>query len=247
MENLIPEGILSGIRRWRGGIGDRFNCIDNLLRHLAEHQSQWNVPPDMLSQLADSHSQLEKLTSKCRSLAGSTADRMLRDSLLGPTVRFCRIQVKAWAHGQYSAGVLTAEEVHMLGFLLPGEIGGHRSRREPTREIAEVKVHVLGADFIRVVVDQSGDKNAARVAHGWPAGVRNALIVIVAADGTTEVCRRVTTRLHNDICMPAGSHGRPFIIKAAFLRHVSDEPHFGSEQTFSMPLTTEDLLKVESF
>jgi hypothetical protein len=200
----------------------------------------------MLSQLADSHSQLEELISKCSSLAGSTADRMLRDSLLRPTVRFCRIQVKAWAHGQYSAGILTAEDVHVLGFLLPGEIGGHRGRREPTRELAEVKVRVLGTDFIRVVVDHSVGENAARMAHGWPPGVRNALIVIIAVDGT-EVYRRVTTRLHNSICMPAGSHGKTFIVKAAFLKHVDDVPHFRTEQTFTLPLTTEDLLKAESF
>jgi hypothetical protein len=41
--------------------------------------------------------------------------------------------------------------------------------------------------------------------------------------------------------MPEGSHGKQFIIKAAFLRHVNDEPRFGNEPTFSMPLTTEDL------
>jgi hypothetical protein len=35
--------------------------------------------------------------------------------------------------------------------------------------------------------------------------------------------------------------GRQFIIKASFLKHVNDEPRFGNEPTFSMPLTTEDL------
>ena len=73
------------------------------------------------------------------------------------------------------------------------------------------------------------------------AGVRQALIVIVAADGTTEVYRRQTTRLYNSIRLPDGSHGKRFIVKAAFLRHVGDEPLFGPEQTFSMPLATTDL------
>jgi hypothetical protein len=68
-----------------------------------------------------------------------------------------------------------------------------------------------------------------------------AVIVITAADGVTEVYRQMTDRLHNDIKMPAGSHGKQFIIKAAFLKHVNDEPKFGNEPTFSMPLTTEDL------
>jgi hypothetical protein len=82
---------------------------------------------------------------------------------------------------------------------------------------------------------------AAQVAHGWPSGVKNALTVITASDGKTEIYRQITTRLHNDIRMPEGSHGKQFIIKAAFLKHVNDEPHFGNEPTFSMPLTTEDL------
>jgi hypothetical protein len=61
------------------------------------------------------------------------------------------------------------------------------------------------------------------------------------ADGKTEIYRQVTSRLHNDIRMPDGLHGKQFIIKAAFLKHVDDEPRFGNEPTFSMPLTTEDL------
>jgi hypothetical protein len=43
--------------------------------------------------------------------------------------------------------------------------------------------------------------------------------------------------------MPEGSHGKQFIAKAAFLKHVDDQPLFGNQQTFSMPLTTEDLIK----
>jgi hypothetical protein len=55
------------------------------------------------------------------------------------------------------------------------------------------------------------------------------------------VYRTLTTRLHNDVQMPSGSHGKQFIVKAAFLKHIDDKPRFGNEPTFSMPLTTEDL------
>jgi hypothetical protein len=136
---------------------------------------------------------------------------------------------------------MTADDVHLLGFLLPGETGGYHDRTEATDVTAEVKVKVVNEDFIRAVVDQSAGENAAQVVHGWPAGVKNALIVITSADRKTEVYRQVTSRLHNDIRMPDGSHGKQFIIKAAFLKHVDDEPRFGNEPTFSMPLTTEDL------
>jgi hypothetical protein len=199
------------------------------------------MPPDLLMQLTDNHNQLQTLINKCRTNAASTADRTLRNSLLKSTVGLCLFQVRIWAYGQLSAGILTADDVHLLGFLLPGESGGHRDRTEATDVTAEVKVKIINEDNIRVVIDQSAGENAAQVAHGWPSDVSNALIVVTAADGKTEVLRQMTTRLHNDIRMPAGSHGKQFIIKASFLKHTNDEPRFGNEPTFSMPLTTEDL------
>jgi hypothetical protein len=41
--------------------------------------------------------------------------------------------------------------------------------------------------------------------------------------------------------MPPGSHGKQFVIRAAFLKHPDDVPYFGNSPTFSMPLTTGDL------
>jgi hypothetical protein len=90
-------------------------------------------------------------------------------------------------------------------------------------------------------IRRSSGENAGQVAHGWPEGVKNALIVITSADGTTEVFRTMTSRLHNDIRMPESLRGKQFIVKAAFLKHVNDEPQFGNAPTFTMPLSTEDL------
>jgi hypothetical protein len=41
--------------------------------------------------------------------------------------------------------------------------------------------------------------------------------------------------------MPEGSHGKMFLIKASFLKHVNDSPLFGNEPAFSMPLSTGDM------
>lgn len=237
----VSEGVLASARRWHGSIDDQFSNIDNFVSLVVSHQPAWEIPADLLAQFTTNRDQLQALINKCRSTAGSAADRTLRNTLLKSTVGLCLLQGKIWAYGEFSAGVLTADDVHLLGFLLPGEVGGRRTRAEATDVTAEVKVSVVNADFIRVVIDQSAGENAAQVAHGWPSGVKNALIVITAADGKTEISRQITTRLHNDIRMPEGSHGKQFIIKAAFLRHVNDEPRFGNEPTFSMPLTTEDL------
>jgi hypothetical protein len=240
--NSITDGVLANVRKWHGNIDDQFYNIDNLVKLIVAHQLAWVIPADLLSQLTNNRDQLRELISKCRSITGSKADRELRNTLLKTTVGICLVQVRIWAYGEYSEGVLTADDVHMLGFLLPGEHGGRRERTEATNVIAEVKVKVINTDFIRVIIDQSSGENAAKVVHGWPVGVKNALIVITSADGTTEVLRRMTTHLYNDIEMPEGSHGKQFLIKAAFLKHIDDKPRFGSEPTFSMPLSTEDLV-----
>jgi hypothetical protein len=253
---VIPEGVLANIRKWHGSIDEQFGNIDNLVNLIVEHQpvgpipdgqsaqerqSTWPIPNDLYAELTGNHSQMQVLINKCRTSAASTADRTLRNSLLKSTVGLCLLQVRIWAYGQFTAGILTADDVHLLGFLLPGESGGHHDRTEATDEVAEVKVKVINEDNIRVVIDRSAGENAGQVTHGWPPGVHNALLVITAADGKTEVYRQMTTRLHNDVRMPDGSHGKQFIIKASFLKHVNDEPRFGNEPTFSMPLTTEDL------
>ncbi|MDR1865178.1 MAG: hypothetical protein LBR08_06355, partial [Bacteroidales bacterium] len=201
MEILIPEGVLASIRRWHGSIDEQFANIDNLVTTITAHQ--WGLPGNLLAQLTTNRNSLQTLISKCRSTAGSAADRTLRNTLLKSTVGLCLLQVKIWAYGQFTAGVMTPDDVHLLGFLLPGETGGHHDRTEATDVTAEVKVSVVNEDFIRVVIDQSAGENAAQVAHGWAPGAKNALIVITAADGKTEVLRQVTSRLHNDIHMPA--------------------------------------------
>jgi hypothetical protein len=237
----ITDGILASVRRWHGGIDDQFGNIDNAVTLLTDNQTTWKVPSDLLTLLTDNRDELQKLINKCRTTSASSADRAQRNTLLKTTVGLCLFRLKIWTYGEFMSDMMTADDIHQLGFLLPGETGGHRDHTEATDIKAEVKVTVVNEDFIRVVIDQSAGENAARVVHGWPPGVKHALIVITASDGKTEVYRKLTTRLHNDIQMPDGSHGKQFILKAAFLKHVDDEPRFGNEPTFSMPLTTEDL------
>jgi hypothetical protein len=237
----ITEGVFANIRRWHGSIDDQFSNIDNLVTSVLAHP-EWNMPVDMSGELVRRRTQLQSLINQCRSTEGSQASREMRSVLLKSTVGFCLFQVRIWVYGAYTFGSMTANDVHLLGFLLPGETGGHHARAEATDVTAEVKVKVINEDFIRVVVDQSAGENAAQVVHGWPSGVHTALIVITSSDGKTEIYRQLTTRLHNDIQMPKDSHGKQFIIKASFLKHVNDEPRFGNEPTFSMPLTTEDLV-----
>ena len=237
----IPAELLAAARRWHGSIDEQFSNIDNLVVTIQAHATTWDPPELLFTQITTSRDQLAVLIPKCRSAHGAPVDRALRNTQLKTTVGQCVTQMKAWAYTQYYANVLTIDDVHTLGFILPGEAGGRHFRAEATDAVAEVKVTIVSADIIRVVIDQAAVDNAALVVHGWPPGVRMALIVITAADGVTEVLRLHTTHLYNDIRMPDGSHGKQFIIKGSFLRHVDDEPRFGPQPTFSMPLTTEDL------
>ncbi|MDR0733703.1 MAG: hypothetical protein LBF08_06560 [Dysgonamonadaceae bacterium] len=239
----ISDEIIANIRRWHGTIDEQFSNIDNLFNLLKDNGTQWSVPEEMLSNLTDHRNELADLIPKCRSNRASTLDRNMRNGLLKSTVGFCLTQIKAWVYTQHYAGVLTVEDVHALGFFLPGETGGFHSRKEATDALAEVKVKVINEDFIHVVVDQAAGENAALVNHGWPQGVTMAVIVIRSVDGNTEVYNKTTTHLHNKIEMPKGSRGKQFAIKAAFLRHVDDAPTFGPAPTFSMPLSTDDLVE----
>jgi hypothetical protein len=240
---VLPDGVRALVRQWHGSIDEQFGNIDNLVTRITAKPA-WNFPATLLTQLTTNRTQLQTLINKCRTPDASQTDRLLRSALLKTTVGLCLQQARLWAYGAFAINTLTAEDVHGLGFLLPGETSGHHSHAEATDVHAEVKVTVVSEDIIRVVVDQSAGENAAEVAHGWPPGVKHALIVIYASDGVTEVYRTITTRLHNDIPMPEGSRGKLFIIKASFLKHVDDHPRFGNAPTFSMPLTTNDLAAI---
>jgi hypothetical protein len=237
----VPEGILANARRWHGRIDEQFGNLDNLVKTIQAHLPAWDISAQLVAVLVDRRDKLGQLILKCRSTTGSQVDRIERDALLKEAVGICLIQVKFWSYGQYANGLLSAEDVHTLGFLLPNEAGGHHSRTEAIDVVAEVKARIVSDSIVRLIIDQAAGANAGPVLHGWPPSVRHALIVITASDGVTEVHRQITTRLHNDIRMPDGSHGKQFIAKASFLRHVDDEPRFGNQPTFSMPLTTEDL------
>jgi hypothetical protein len=236
----IPAGVLAAARRWHGSIDEQFGNIDKLVVTIQAH-SAWGTPPQF-SLAVTNRTQLMTLIPRCRSSAGSADDRAHRNTLLKTTVALCLTSIKLWAYAQYNSNIMTLDDLHSLGFLLPGETGGRRSRTVATEVAAEVKVTVLSADMIRVAVDQSVGENAALVTSGWPPGVKTALIVITPVDGDTEIYRKSTSRLHNDIRMPEGSHGKQFVIKAAFLKHPDDEPVFGPQPTFTMPYSTEDLI-----
>jgi hypothetical protein len=137
---------------------------------------------------------------------------------------------------------MTREELHSLHFLLPGETARYRGRAEQVTERGDAKVTILSEDMIHVAILQSAGEGDKQVGRGWPKGVKQALIVITEIDGKTEVIRKITTHLRNEIKMPVGSRGKEFTIKIAFLRHVDDEPVFGGQPTFSMPLNTNDIL-----
>jgi hypothetical protein len=196
----------------------------------------------MIDYLTDKHAQLDALMKKCASIDGSTADRRHRNALLKSVVGYCLSRVKFFVLGLYSEEVITREDVHDLGFLVPGETSGFRRRKDPTTEIPQVKVKIVNEDAITVIVDQSVDEDAAKVVRGWPRSVKFALIVIFAIDGVTEIIKTMTTKIYNNVRLPEGSHGKQFLIKVAFLVHVDDEPLFGTEQIFSMPSTTQDLI-----
>jgi hypothetical protein len=237
--SATPKSVLASARLWHGNIEERFTAIDNLTDVLTAHPN-WPLPEGWLADITEKRNHLSELIPHCRSRAASSFDRETRNILLEATVKYCLTDMKSWAHAQCATKNITVENVHQLGFLMLGEEGGNRGKTDPTKATADLKVSVLNEDIIHVVIDQAAEENAALVEHGWPYGVHFAVVVILNSDGKTEIYRQVIHKLHNDITMPEGSHGKQFIIKAAFLKHTTDTPKFGNEVMFSMPTTLSD-------
>jgi hypothetical protein len=237
----LLEGVLADAKKWHGSIAEKLSNVDNLVNVLDTAMPSWGVPADLLSRLKGERAEMQRLISKCLTKSASQNDRIDRDSQIKLTIDMCLNEVRLWAYGAFGAGLITADIVHKLGFLLPGEASRHRDRSEATDATAVATTRVISADVVRVVIDQADAKDAAKVVHGWPKGVKNALIVI-ADEHKKEVYRTITTRLHNDITMPEGSHGKLFYIMASFLKHVDDEPRFGPQPSFTMPYRTEDVV-----
>jgi hypothetical protein len=99
----ITEGILAGVRRWHGSIDDQFSSINNLVNLDNEHQTTWMMPSNLLTQLTGNRDQLQALVNKCRTTAGSQADREFRNALLKSTVGLCLLEARIWAYGEYTA------------------------------------------------------------------------------------------------------------------------------------------------
>jgi hypothetical protein len=236
-----PAGVLELARRWHGNIENQFSAIDNLWRVLQDKKTAWDVPDEFITELTGRRNRLDALISICKGGGASTVSREQRNALLKSTVGYCLIQVKAWVYQACATGALSADEVHSLGFLMLGETGGYHSRSKPTLATAMAKVRITQMDHICVIIDHAYQENAALVVHGWPIGVHNALIIILTADGKREIYRQMTPNLHTYIKLPKETRGKQFIVKAAFLKHVDDDPKFGPEPTFTMPYNTEDL------
>lgn len=235
-ETRSSGSLLNSISRWHGGIDDQFTNIDNLVNCIMEHQPGWSVPPELLAEVTECRDQLRELIVRCRGSNASRTDRQLRNALLKSTVGFCLLQMKIWAYDEYEAGLLKPGDIHRLGFLLPGKVG--RIKIYDARP--EVRVSVVGKKTIRVIIEQAGDEPDEQVMHGWPHGLKNALVVVTADDEKTEVLHVITARLYNSIRLPGNSRGKRFFIKASFLKNEDDLPRFGRQRPFFIPLDDED-------
>jgi hypothetical protein len=237
----LPDGIRKRIKQWHGTIDEQFDNLNSLVEIITAHQPLWTIATPLLREITDARDQLLATIAKCKSPSGSLEDRMRRDTLLKEAVDMCLKKIKLWAYGLYDDGILTADDVHLLGFLLPFEHGRGHEKTEATNVVALLKALVISSGMVRFTVDQSDDKNAALVSHGKPKGVKFVLLHITSEDGQTVVLHQAFSKLHNDIKMPDDAHGKTFIAKAAFLKHIEDEPRYGKEVFFTMPKNIGDI------
>jgi hypothetical protein len=233
--------LLSHTRRWHGTAAAKYANILQLVTIVKANQERWKMPEELYDTLIANQYQIGELISLCKTSFGSKNDRMRRNTLIRDTVFMCRFYVKMWAYGKFTEGVMTALEVQRLGFLMPGENGGRHKRKLPTDRKPHVAVATLGSDHININIFNTNDEVIVR--HGWPEGVRNAVFVVQTPDGKREILRQFTTKRHNTVHIPDGYHGQQLTIRAAFLKHVGDDPLFGPLAYFTLPIETSDLLQ----
>ncbi|MDR1414174.1 MAG: hypothetical protein LBI96_00005 [Odoribacteraceae bacterium] len=242
----VPDSVLAHLHGWTKSIDSKFYNIDHLSKTLVTLRPLVPVPQAIITYFADNLESLQDLISTCKSSAGSADLRRKRDILLGEMVDFCLVTVRIFLYEMFDTKVMTAEQIHELGFLLPHEKVGGSGRSKPTDAIAAIKVVIKGLDAVEIVFDYSAGKNAGEVRSGWPKGVRHGIIVILSEDGRTEILRLATGKLHNTIMMPPETRGKLLIAKVAFLKHLDDIPVYGEEPMFMMPKTTEDASREEA-
>jgi hypothetical protein len=248
--NLDPadkptEGTLATARQWHGSRRQKLSNARNLLAVLAAHKS-WAYSAEVVGKISSTVERAGVLMDKCDSNQASGTDREELKQLMKQLTALCTKQMKFWALNLYGTGEMTLQELHSLGYLVPGERSGPRKRAKESVALGVPRPVVVDADHVSVTVDHAFGENAGQVASGWPGDAKYVLIVIRAADGKTEVFRTISSHLHNTIRMPEGSRGKLFLVRAAFLMHPDDDPKFGIEPTFSMPLTTGDLAAGEA-
>ncbi|MDR1414212.1 MAG: hypothetical protein LBI96_00220 [Odoribacteraceae bacterium] len=240
--DLSPE-LVSRVGGWHKSILQQIGNVQTLKDGLIARESTLPVPLDYKERLTKAAAKLADYVTKSAAGNITANERHERNSLLKATVGFCLHTVRPWVYGEYAQGNLTVDDVHELGFLLPGETGGNHELTDPTDIMIEVKSQIISGNIVRIIFDQASVKNAGPVLRGWAPGTRMARLVIYAVDGHTEVVNMMTTHLHNDIVLPEDCHGKQFLVRATFLKHVNDEPRWSNEVTFSMPLTTGDLAR----
>jgi hypothetical protein len=238
--NDANGGMMAIVRQWYGRNDERFANVVNFFNTL---QSRKGLQPlAWLPAMKIDLDRLRVLMNKCNAKTSSPQEIIARHALLGKLVKQCLSDGKTYVLAMHKRGLLTAEEVHSLGFLTPREADERRERPAPTRALARCKVKVVNMNCVEIVIDKSTSENATRIRDAWPEGVKQAVIVITADDGETKIYHQMTSRLHNLIQMPEGSHGKQFSATAAFLKHVDDAPVFGNSEVFSMPLTIDELV-----
>jgi hypothetical protein len=241
MENeALYEELRRVAKNWRGKQDARYTNIVNMYNTMKSMQPAWKIPEPVMSVLDEKVPELVKIVEICQGRNAGSLDRAARRGLTAELVNFSLGTVKNVAYGAYAVGDITLRDVHALGFMLAGESGGAHARSKPNKVQAEAKVEVIDYSSINLVVDKAAHENAGPVAKGWPKGARSVKVVIEDTDGK-EVLVAMSSQLHTRIRMPEGSRGKQFVLRAAFLRHLDDDPVYSGEVMFTMPLMIRDI------
>jgi hypothetical protein len=239
-EEDASEALHTVVKNWHGSLDAQFTNIENLYSGLQALQPTWGVPMQLMTVLADKVPLLEKAVMKCRERNAGPVDFDIRRSLTKELVDFSLDTARNIVFGAYGQKEITIHDVHRLGFMLMSESGGAHGRAIPNKVQAEAKVQVMDYSNINLVVDKASHEDAGPVTEGWPEGAKTVKVLISDIHGK-EVLQLMSAHLHTQIHLPDWVRGKQLVLRAAFLKHVDDEPVYSNEVTFTMPLMIRDI------
>jgi hypothetical protein len=244
-DTYVPTGEQVRLNKgWHKSITEKMHCLTNLDNKLTLDGEYWGMDPAVLTQNHALYVQIEPYYTLYLSGDARNSELVIFRRLLGEDVEYALDVVKPDAIGRCGVGAMDISDLNSLGFLMPNQGKGRHERSGENEIVPETNAKVTAIDTVMVTVDNALDKHGNRTKGSKPKGVKQILIVLQDEKGV-EIFNKMFTKTQVYIDIDQKYRGEIILVRAAFLKHVDDTPHFGEPVAVSMPKDIADILQAQ--